>query len=137
MWLKILYFSKSHQWFQDEDGSVGLTKFAAESLGDISFVDLENLNGASVSQVVFEGNDVKSSPIDCTVESSKAVADIYSPVSGTVKEINREVMDAPDKINADPMAAWLFKVDASNLAGEKGNLLDEKAYAAFCATLKK
>ncbi len=132
-----IWYSKSHQWLNDEDGSVGLTKFATEQLGDISFVDLENLNGASVTQVEFSGNDVKSSPIDCTVESSKAVADIYSPVSGTVKEINREVMDAPEKINADPMAAWLFKVDASNLDGEKGNLLDESAYSDFCATLKK
>ncbi len=134
--MTILY-TKSHQWFNDEDGSVGLTKYATEQLGDISFVDLENLNGASVSQVQFSGNDVSSSPIDCTVESSKAVADMYSPVSGSVKEINHEVMDAPEKINADPMAAWLFKVDASSLDDEKGNLLDEDAYNDFVASLKK
>jgi glycine cleavage system H protein len=72
-----------------------------------------------------------SDPIDAMVESSKAIGDLYSPVSGTVKEINSDLMDEPDKINEDAFSAWLFKIDASNWDAEKGNLLDEAAYKAF------
>jgi len=72
-----------------------------------------------------------SDPIDAMVESSKAIGDLYSPVSGTVKEINSDLMDEPDKINDDAFSAWLFKIDASNWDAEKGNLLDEAAYKAF------
>ena len=72
-----------------------------------------------------------SHPIDAMVESSKAIGDLYSPVSGTVKEINSDLMDEPERINDDAFSAWLFKIDASNWDAEKGNLLDEAAYKAF------
>jgi glycine cleavage system H protein len=83
-----------------------------------------------------DGDEPTSDPIDATVESSKAVGDIYSPVSGTVKEVNGDLMDEPEKINEDGFSAWLYKIDASNWDAEKGNLLDEAAYKAFTASLK-
>jgi len=125
------YFSKTHQWFDDASKEVGITPFAAEQLGEISFVDLEGISGATLEQVKMDGDEPASDPIDCTVESSKAVGDIYSPVSGTVTAINEDLMDEPEKINEDALSAWLFKIDPSNWDAEKGNLLDEAAYKAF------
>lgn len=127
-----IWYTKTHQWFNDATGEVGLTAFAAEQLGEISFVDLEGLSGATVSQVKMDGDEPTSDPLDCTVESSKAVGDLYSPVSGSITAINESLMDEPEKINENAMAAWLFKVSPSNLAAEKANLLDEAAYKAFC-----
>jgi len=125
------WFSKTHQWFDDATKMVGITPFAAEQLGEISFVDVEGLEGAELEQVKMDGDEPTSDPIDCTVESSKAVGDIYSPVSGSVIEINSDLMDEPEKINEDAFAAWLFKIEPSNWDAEKGNLLDEAAYTAF------
>ncbi len=124
-------FTKTHQWFDDGTKEVGLTPFAAEQLGEISFVDVEGLEGATLEQVKMDGDEPSSDPIDCTVESSKAVGDIYCPVSGSVSEVNSDLMDEPEKINEDAFAAWLFKIEPSNFEGEKGNLIDEAAYNAF------
>ena len=125
------WFTKTHQWFDDATKMVGLTPYAAEQLGEISFVDVEGLEGVELEQVKMDGDEPSSDPIDCTVESSKAVGDIYSPVSGSVTEINSDLMDEPEKINEDAFAAWLFKIETSNWDAEKGNLLDEAAYKAF------
>jgi len=125
------WFTKTHQWFDDETKEVGITPFAAEQLGEISFVDVEGLEGVTLEQVQMDGDEPSSDPIDCTVESSKAVGDIYSPVSGSVIEVNSDLMDEPEKINEDAFAAWLFKIEPSNFEGEKGNLVDEAAYNAF------
>jgi len=113
-----IWYSKTHQWYNDETGEVGITAFAAEQLGEISFVDVEGLEGATLTQ-----GTADSDPIDCTVESSKAVGDIYSPVSGTVTAVNVDLMDEPEKINEDAMSSWLYKIDASNFDAEKANLL--------------
>lgn len=128
--MAILY-TKTHQWYNTDNGEVGITAYAAEQLGEISFVDLEGISGATLEQIKMDGDEPTSDPIDATIESSKAVGDIYSPVSGTVTAINEALMDEPEKINEDAMAAWLFKIDASNLDAEKGNLLDEAAYKAL------
>ena len=125
------WFSKTHQWYDDASNEVGITPFAAEQLGEISFVDVEGLEGATLAQVTMEGDEPSSDPIDCTVESSKAVGDIYSPVSGTVSAVNVDLMDEPEKINEDALTAWLYKISPSNWDAEKGNLLDEAAYKAF------
>ena len=130
-----IWYTKTHQWYNDATGEVGITAYAAEQLGEISFVDVEALEGASVEQIKMDGNEPASDPLDCTVESSKAVGDVYSPVSGSVTAINSDLMDEPEKINENAMSAWLFKVDASNFEAEKGNLLDESAYKAFTASL--
>lgn len=126
-----IWYSKTHQWYNDENGEVGLTAHAAEQLGEISFIDVEGLGGATLEQVKLDGDQPTSDPVDCTVESSKAVGDIYSPVSGTVSAVNTDLMDEPEKLNEDAMAAWLFKIDASNFGAEKANLLDEAGYKAF------
>ena len=128
----VILYSKTHQWIDTDSGKVGLTPFAAEQLGEISFVDLEGIAGATLEQVKLDGDEPASDPIDCVVESSKAVGDIYSPVSGTVKEINEDLMDEPEKINEDALSAWLFVIEPSNLEAEKANLLDDAAYKAFC-----
>jgi glycine cleavage system H protein len=125
------WFTKTHQWFDDGTKMVGITPFAAEQLGEISFVDVEGLEGANLEQVKMDGDEPTSDPIDCTVESSKAVGDIYSPVSGSVIEVNSDLMDEPEKINEDALASWLFKIEPSNWDSEKGNLIDEAAYNAF------
>ncbi len=125
------WFTKTHQWFDDGSKEVGITPFAAEQLGEISFVDVEGLEDATLEQVKMDGDEPASDPIDCTVESSKAVGDIYSPLSGKVIAINSDLMDEPEKINEDAFAAWLFKIEPSNFDAEKGNLIDEAAYKAF------
>jgi glycine cleavage system H protein len=125
------WFTKTHQWFDDGTKMVGITPYAAEQLGEISFVDVEGLEGAELEQVKMDGDEPSSDPIDCTVESSKAVGDIYSPLSGNVTEVNSDLMDEPEKINEDAFSAWLFKIEPSNWDAEKGNLLDEAAYNAF------
>jgi glycine cleavage system H protein len=125
------WLTKTHQWFDDATKMVGITPYAAEQLGEISFVDVEGLEGAELEQVTMDGDEPTSDPIDCTVESSKAVGDIYSPVSGSVIEINSDLMDEPEKINEDAFAAWLFKIEPSKWDAEKGNLIDEAAYNAF------
>jgi glycine cleavage system H protein len=125
------WFTKTHQWFDDGTKEVGITPYAAEQLGEISFVDVEGLEDAELEQVEMDDDEPTSDPIDCTVESSKAVGDVYSPVSGTVTAVNSDLMDEPEKINEDAFGAWLFKIDPSNWDAEKGNLLDEAAYEAF------
>ncbi|MFX0056738.1 MAG: glycine cleavage system protein H [Candidatus Hodarchaeota archaeon] len=130
------WYTKTHQWYNDANGEVGITPFAAEQLGEISFVDVEALEGATVEQVKMDGDEPTSDPLDCTVESSKAVGDVYSPVSGSVTAVNSDLMDEPEKINEDALSAWLFKVEASNWDSEKGNLLDEAAYNSFIESLK-
>jgi len=124
-----LLYSKAHQWLKIEGNivTVGITSFAADQLGEITFVDVEGIDGADVSQDV----DGSGDPVDCTVESQKGVGDIFSPVSGKVVEVNPDLMDEPEKVNEDPYgAAWLFKVEASNLDAEKGNLISAADYVA-------
>ena len=121
-----LLYTKTHQWFDPATKKVGITAYAAEQLGEISFVDVDGIADADLTQVT-EGAD----PIDCVVESSKAVGDIYSPVSGKVTAVNSDLMDEPEKINADPYGAgWLYEIEPSNLDGEKGNLLSAADYLA-------
>jgi glycine cleavage system H protein len=129
------WFTKTHQWFDDEAFTVGITPYAAEQLGEISFVDLDALDGATLEQVSMDGDEPSSDPIDATVESSKAVGDIYSPVSGEVTEINSALMDEPEKINEDAFKAWLFKIKPSNWASEKAKLLSKADYDKFVASL--
>lgn len=116
-----LLYTKSHEWILfAEDGSakVGLTDHAQDALGDIVFVNLPEV-GDSLTQGETMGD----------VESVKAVSDIYSPVTGTVKAVNEALLDAPETINADPYGAWLVEVaDVS----DREELLDAAAYAAHC-----
>jgi len=120
-----LKYSASHEWAKAEaDGSVtvGITDHAQEALGDIVFLELP-----AVGRVVKAGEEC------AVVESVKAASDIYSPVSGEVVAINQAAADAPESVNADAYAAWLFRIkpaDAAACATELDGLLDAAAYAA-------
>jgi len=116
-----LKYAASHEWAKAEaDGTVtiGITDHAQEALGDIVFLELP-----AVGRVVKAGEEC------AVVESVKAASDIYAPVSGEVVDINQAVADAPESINADAYASWLFRIKPSNPA-ELDALLDAAAYTA-------
>jgi glycine cleavage system H protein len=113
-------YTREHEWIAP-DGSVGITDYAQNSLGDIVYVDAPKV-----------GDPVTANATFGSVESVKAVSDLYSPVTGTVTAVNEELKSAPDKINEDPHGAWIIKVELSNPA-ELEKLLDAAAYEAFIA----
>lgn len=117
-----LKYSKSHEWVRmDGDVAViGISDFAQDALGDLVFVNLPQV-----------GDEVTAGEAFGDVESVKAVSDLMSPVTGTVCEINEELLDAPESLNNDPYGAWIIKVE--NITGTE-ELLDAAAYEAFCAT---
>ncbi|MFX0100787.1 MAG: glycine cleavage system protein H [Candidatus Hodarchaeota archaeon] len=131
-----LLYTKTHQWIDPASGKVGITDHAQSQLGEIVYVELkwdDGLAGTELAQVSMSGDDPSSDPIeDVSVESQKAVGDIYSPVSGKVTGVNEALQDEPELINSDPYGAgYLFIIAPSNLDGEKGNLLDAAGYKAF------
>lgn len=114
-----LKYTESHEWVRLEaDGTltVGITEYAQDALGDIVFVELPQ-----VGKTFTAGQDA------AVVESVKAASDIYSPVAGTVLEVNQPVADAPDSINADAFGAWLFKLTPADANAIDG-LMDADAY---------
>lgn len=116
-----LKYAASHEWARLEaDGTVtiGITDHAQEALGDIVFLELP-----AVGRVVKAGEEC------AVVESVKAASDIYSPVSGEVVDINQAAADAPESVNADAYASWLFRIKPSKPA-ELDALLSADAYAA-------
>lgn len=116
-----LKYAKTHEWVKEEGGLyvIGLTDFAQDALGDIVFVNLPSV-----------GDEVKAGSAFGDVESVKAVSDVYSPVTGVVKEVNDAVLDNPAAVNEDCYGAWLIKVE--NVT-ETEELLDSKAYEEVCA----
>ncbi|WP_432619956.1 glycine cleavage system protein GcvH [Butyricicoccus sp.] len=119
---KELKYSKTHEWVKELDGGlveIGLTDFAQDALGSLVFVNLPEV-----------GDDVTMGEALGDVESVKAVSDVYCPVSGTVAEINEELLDAPEKINEAPYEAWLIRVEDVT---ETEELLDAADYEAVCA----
>ncbi|MEO8408621.1 MAG: glycine cleavage system protein GcvH [Oxalobacteraceae bacterium] len=114
-----LKYTESHEWVRTEaDGtfSVGITEYAQDALGDIVFVELPE-----IGQVLAAGKDC------AVVESVKAASDIYAPVGGEVVAVNASLADAPEQINQDAYAAWLFKLKPAN-PGDLGGLLDAAGY---------
>lgn len=114
-------YTKEHEWISVEGsiGTVGITDYAQNSLGDIVYVDAPKV-----------GDAVKSHTTFGSVESVKAVSDLYSPVSGTVTAVNEELKTSPDKINENAHEAWIIKVELSDPA-ELETLLDAAAYEKF------
>ena len=118
-------YTEDHEWLKIEGDTaiVGITHHAQDALGDVVFVDLP-IAGSTLAQKEVAG----------VVESVKAAADVYMPVSGEVLEVNEALRDDPALANTDPLGAgWFFKVklsDASQLAA----LMDETSYSAFSAT---
>lgn len=116
-----LKYSKSHEWARLEaDGnvSVGITEHAQELLGDMVFIE-----PPEVGRKLAAGEECG------VVESVKAASDIYAPVGGEVTAVNTEVIEAPEKINSDPYASWIFKLQPVSVA-ELKNLLDAAGYQA-------
>ena len=116
---KELKYSKSHEWVRMEDGTayIGITDHAQESLGDLVFVNLPDVD-----------DELEAGEPFGDVESVKAVSDIIAPVNGVVTEINEELLDAPEKINEEPYKAWLVKL--TNVSGDD-DLLDADEYDRF------
>lgn len=114
-------YTREHEWIevQGKTGKVGITNHAQESLGDIVFVELPQI-GAQLEQGKVFGS----------VESVKAVSDLYSPVTGTVLEVNKELETSPEKINQDAHSAWILKVQIDDPAGLEG-LLSAEQYEAY------
>jgi glycine cleavage system H protein len=116
-----LKYTASHEWVKTEaDGtiSVGITQHAQELLGDMVFVE---------SPMV--GRKLKAKEECAVVESVKAAADIYAPVSGVVTAVNSELDSTPEAINTDPYSAWMFRMKPDN-AADVAALMDAKAYQA-------
>ena len=116
-------YTKEHEWIKVDGnvGTVGITDHAQESLGDIVFVELPQ-PGATVTAGQTFG----------TVESVKAVSDLYAPASGTVSEINPELATAPETVNSNAHSAWMIKLKLSN-PGELNQLLSADDYEKFVA----
>ena len=118
-----LLYSESHEWVKVEGdiAVIGITDFAQHEMGDLSYVDMPE-----VDDELEKGEEFGA------VESVKAASDLFCPVSGTVVEINEELEDAPELLNQDTFANWIIKVkmnDPSELEG----LMDAAAYEAMCA----
>ncbi|WP_153112101.1 glycine cleavage system protein GcvH [Propionivibrio limicola] len=119
-----LKYTKSHEWVRVEtDGTVtvGITDHAQELLGDLVFVELPEV-----------GKELAAEQEAAVVESVKAASDVYAPIAGTITETNPAVVDAPESVNQDAYAAWLFKMKPANPA-DVDALLDAAAYTASAA----
>ena len=101
-------YTKEHEWISvaGASGTVGITDYAQSSLGDIVFVDLPKV-----------GDRLEAGKIFGSVESVKAVSDLFSPVSGTVTAVNEELKNAPEWINADANSTWMVKLDVAAVVG--------------------
>jgi len=116
-----LKYTKEHEWLNPETGEVGITHHAQESLGDIVFVELPK-----------PGAEVAAGKSFGTVESVKAVSDLFAPVSGTVTAINDALATAPEKVNQDAHAAWMIKLKLKD-PNEAAKLLSAADYEKFVA----
>lgn len=114
-------YTREHEWIQVDgtQGTVGITDYAQESLGDIVFVESPKV-----------GEKLEKGKVFGSVESVKAVSDLYAPVSGTITAVNEELANTPEKINTDAHAAWILKLELSD-PSEVDALLDAAAYEAF------
>ena len=118
-----LYYSESHEWVKVEGdvAIIGITDFAPHAMGDLSYVDMPEVD-----------DELEAGEEFGAVESVKAASDLFTPVTGTVVEINEALEDAPELLNEDAFANWIMKVkmtDPSELEG----LMDAAAYEAMCA----
>lgn len=115
-----LFYTESHEWVKFEDdgtATVGITDFAQSELGDIVYVNLPEVDDVMEAGKRF-----------CDVESVKAVSDVYAPISGTIIEVNENLMDSPEGVNEDAYEAWFVKVSDVN---NKDRLMSAEAYVAL------
>ena len=118
-----LYYSESHEWVKVEGNVaiVGITDFAQHAMGDLSYVDMPEVD-----------DEVEAGEEFGAVESVKAASDLFSPVSGVVVEINEALEDAPELLNEDAYANWIMKVEMND-PSQLETLMDAAAYEAMCA----
>lgn len=116
-------YTKEHEWIQvnGNSGAIGITDYAQQSLGDIVFVETPKVGAELVGGKTFG-----------TVESVKAVSDLFAPASGTVTEVNGDLATAPEKVNKDPHGAWMVKITLKN-SKELDSLLSAADYERFVA----
>ena len=115
-----LFYTESHEWVRFEDdgtATIGITDFAQSELGDIVYVNLPEVDDVMEAGKRF-----------CDVESVKAVSDVYAPISGTIVEVNENLMDSPESVNEDAYEAWFVKVNDVN---NKDRLMSAEAYVAL------
>ena len=121
------YYSEEHEWLtvDGNTGTVGITDFAQEQLGDIVF-----------AEVTKENEEVTKDDEVAVVESVKAASDIFSPVSGLISEVNVLLENAPETINSDPLEnGWIFKITITN-PDELDDLMDLDSYNQFVESIK-
>jgi glycine cleavage system H protein len=119
---KSLRYSKEHEWLavDGDAGTVGISDHAQSELGDIVFVEFPDV-----------GREVKAGEVVGTIESVKAVSELYTPVSGKIVEVNDALEDKPETVNQDPYGdGWLIKIALSD-PSEVEDMMDHEAYAAF------
>jgi glycine cleavage system H protein len=116
-----LKYTKEHEWLRldGNTGTVGITDFAQQQLGDVVYVELPDVGATLTAGQVFG-----------TIESVKAVSELFAPVSGTVIEVNTALKDRPDEVNTKPHESWMVRVQ---LAGDAEGLMDAAAYEALLA----
>jgi len=116
-------FTKEHEWAREEGGKVyiGISDYAQNALGDIVYIELPET-----------GKKVKAGDPISVVESVKTASDIYSPVSGTVIEVNEALADSPELLNDDPYENYIAVIDPDDLS-ELDDLMDEEEYREFCS----
>ena len=118
-----LYYSESHEWVKVEGdvAIIGITDFAQHAMGDLSYVDMPEVD-----------DELEAGEEFGAVESVKAASDLFSPVTGTVVEINEALEDAPELLNEDAFANWIMKMEMKD-PSELEKLMDAAAYQAMCA----
>ncbi|MGQ0732999.1 MAG: glycine cleavage system protein GcvH [Acidobacteriota bacterium] len=116
-----LKYTKDHEWLRldGETGAVGITDFAQQQLGDVVYVDLPEVGAQLTAGQTFG-----------TIESVKAVSELYAPVSGEVVEVNTALKEAPEQVNTKPHDAWMIKVRLAD-ASEAAQLMDAAAYQSL------
>jgi glycine cleavage system H protein len=118
-----LLYSKDHEWLKVEGNevTVGITDYAQHALGEVVFVELPDVGQSCARESVLS-----------VVESVKAASEVYSPVSGTVLRVNEILTNSPELLNSQPYDSWIAVLELADPA-QLDDLLDETAYAAFCA----
>jgi glycine cleavage system H protein len=119
-----LSYTKDHEWIRitGDTAEIGITDFAQEQLGDVVYVDLPDV-----------GRSIKAGESFGSIESVKAVSELFAPMSGEVVEVNSVLKDHPDRVNSDPHATWMVKVRLSDPAAA-GSLLDSEQYEDLVKT---
>lgn len=123
-----MYYLPTHEYVRvegDKIAYIGISKFAAAQLGNVVYVEMPEID-----------DEVEAGEVFGAIESVKAASDLYSPVTGTVLEVNEELIDNPRLVNQDPEANWIIKVEMTN-PSDLNPLMSPEQYAEFCANEKQ